>query len=266
MMNLKSLDARIEERLSGRIAVRIATKREPAIKRIELFLTDRCTLRCDYCFVAEKNVSERMTWSVAAAAVDMLIRESRGEKDLSIVFIGGEPLLEFTLMRRVVEYANSMAAKNGKKVGCSVTTNGTIMSREIALFGQEHGFNYLLSLDGDRQFHDLHRKTANGTGSWDLIMGANLDILKSIQPWIGARMTVSPDTVSKLSNGVQLLYERGVNQFIIGPNEDVEWIPEHLAVLEIQTRALAEFCTVERSKGSPIRISFLEFGRRGITK
>ncbi len=257
-MQLSTLGPQLAARLCGRIAGTLVSNQFPAIERMELFLTERCTLRCDYCFVANKRASRRMSWEVGRAAVDYLMRESRDRDHLEITFIGGEPLLEFGLIQRVVEYADEQGDRAAKRVGYSVTTNGTVMTEEIARFAQAHGFNYLLSVDGDRTAHDRHRKTANGAGSWDVAMGANFELLRSVQPWIGARVTVSPDTVDRLSSGVRELHQRGVNQFIVAPNQDDHWGPEHLASWEAQTWELVQFSASERATGSPIRISLVD--------
>jgi uncharacterized protein len=259
-LSIHELDPQHRERLQHGIVDGLAQKRMPPIIKIELFLTERCTLRCDYCFVATKKASRRMSWEVARKAVDFLMEQSRGEEEVTITFIGGEPLLEFPLLRRIAEYAEQRAVPLGKRMRYAVTTNGTLMTREMALFGQEHGFNYLLSVDGNRMAHDLHRVTASGSGSWDVVMGRNFDLLKSIQRWIGTRVTVSPDTVGRLSQGVRLLYERGVNQFIIGSNQDVEWSEQDLETWAVEMREVARFYADERAKGSPIRI--IEFDQK----
>lgn len=168
---LCQLDGEQIDRLSSRIVSRFAQERLPAISRVEMFLTENCTLRCDYCFVCAKDLEKRMSWDTAARAVDFLITNSRNTTDLSIVFFGGEPLLEFPLMKQTAEYAEARAEAAGKHIGFSVTINGTIMSEEIALFGRKHGFNYLLSVDGSQAAHDRHRKYPNGKGSWDTVTG-----------------------------------------------------------------------------------------------
>lgn len=254
---METLDSDHLTHLSERVANRLVQRALPPITMIDLFLTEACTLRCDYCFVSNKK-QKSATWEVAKAAVDFLVAESRGEEDLEIIFFGGEPLLEFDLLRETAHYARACAAPLGKRVGFSVTTNLTIMTEEIAGFGRQNGFNYLISIDGDRTAHDLHRKTPSGGGSWDSVMGENFALLKRTQGWIGSRITVNPDTAHWLSGGVKDLFARGVNQFIIGPNMDVHWPPESLAALESEWHRVADFYLEEKGKGSPIRIAEFE--------
>ena len=258
MLTISLMNAQREERLRRAITSRLMHRTAPPITKIELFLTESCTLNCDYCFVANKKTSRRMPWNVACASVNMLLRLSRDVTTVSITFFGGEPLLEFLLMKRIAEYAENRAGQLGKKVGYAATINGTRMTREIALFGQEHGFNYLLSVDGERDAHDRHRITTSGRGSWETVMGANFNLLKSIQQWVGARVTVNPDTVDRLSTGIRFLHNHGVNQFIIGTNMDVEWSKEELKMWGDEMREVACFYAAEKKKGSPIRITEMD--------
>ncbi len=119
-------------------------------------------------------------------------------------------------------------------------------------------FNYLLSIDGDKESHNKHRKTVNGEGSWDIVTGPNFDLLKSIQGWMGIRITVSPDTVERLSSGVRMLFERGVNQFLIGYDLDAEWSGAKLKLLALEMRKVADFYFNQKSSGAPIRITELD--------
>jgi len=176
------------------------------ITRLELFLTENCTLNCDYCFVASKKKGHRMSWETAKKAVDFLMIQSSNLSEIHITFIGGEPLLEFPLMKRIACYAESCAEQYGKNINYAVTTNGTIMSNEIAEFAQKHCFNYLLSIDGNKETHDLHRKTYDGKGSYEMLTEKNFHLLKSIQGWMGARVTVNPDTVDHLASNIQILF------------------------------------------------------------
>jgi uncharacterized protein len=88
-----------------------------------------------------------------------------------------------------------------------------------------------------------------------MIIKTNFYHLKSFQSWMGARVTVNPDTVDHLYLGIQKLFEMGVNQFIIGPNIDVEWSVDAMENLGIEMTRIAEFYIREKMKGSPIRIS-----------
>ena len=207
--------------LSQIIARRILEKRYPPIRKLELFLTGDCNLRCDYCFVREK-VPTYMSWEVAKESVNLLFLESRNIEDMTIIFFGGEPLLLWELIEKVVCYAESMGKKFKKKLHFSLTTNGVLLSEKILEFSQRHKIMHLLSIDGDKETHNLHRKFPDGKGTYDLVV-SKIPTLKMFQGWLGARMTVTPETVNRLAKNVKFLYGLGINQFIIGADQDIPW-------------------------------------------
>ncbi len=156
-------------------------------------------------------------------------------------------------MIQVAEYATQKAASLGKKVIFSCTTNGTLLTEEHLRFAQRYGFRYLLSIDGVKEIHDRHRVKANGQGSFDDI-AKRLPMLKRLQGWLGARVTVNPDTVDRLSEGVQTLFEMGINQFLIGVNTDVPWSKEAMRTYAREMRKVWEFYQRKKREGAPIRI------------
>jgi len=243
----------------NRVAQQYASYRLPPVTIVELFLTEDCTLRCDYCFVKGKTPSKRMPWDVAKKAVDFLVESCPPDSDPEITLFGGEPLLEFGLIKRIVPYARERAAERGARLTFSLTTNGTVMSDEIAAFGRQHGFNIMLSIDGTRDAHDRHRVyRGSRKGSWDTVVGENFRLLKSIQGWIGARITVCPDTVGQLSSGVGELFDMGVNQFLIGPDMDTEWAQGERETLSREMHKVVDFYLDAKGKGLPIRIAEFE--------
>lgn len=253
------------EAFESRVARQYAAGRMPPINRVEMLVTEDCTLQCDYCFVNNKSHLKRMSWEVAKKAVDFLIERSSPDSDLEITFFGGEPLLEFPLVKQTAAYARQRANESGKRVSFSLTTNGTIMNEEIANFGQEYGFNLLLSIDGDRQAHDLHRVYAGSRkGCWDTVIGENFRLLRSKQGWMGARITVSPDTVSHLSSGVRTLFAMGVNQFLMGPDMDTEWTQDEMDIFASEKHRVVDFYLEAKGKGLPIRLMGFETGVEGL--
>lgn len=248
----------ISDKLSMAIGDKLSCERMPPIRTADFILTEACTLHCDYCFIAGKNPDRRMSWNVARAAVDWLLNSSGDEETIQLTFFGGEPLLEFDLMRRITDYANKYAKAIQKHMRYAVTTNGTILSDEILEFGRQNGILYLLSVDGEQQSHDLHRKQINGQGSWHTVALNTLPRLKEAQGWVGARVTVNPDTVSLLASGVKKLFAMGVNQFIIAANKDVWWDETEATTYEKNMEEIGQFYFEQISIGSPIRITEFE--------
>lgn len=249
--------------LGEKLAHRLACSAYP-ITTMELFLTERCTLACDYCFVSGRDPGLSMSWEVAKAAVDLLVALSAERREVNVTFFGGEPLLEFDLMQRVAAYAEERASIFDKSVRYACTTNGTVMTDDMARFGVEHGFNYLVSLDGGATAHNAHRRRADRTGSWDLVT-ENLSRLRHVQPWIGVRMTVNPDTVEQLAEGVRTLRRLGVNQFLIAPNLDVDWPAAALASWADQMRLVAQLYRASPDRGIAFRVNELHFTMADLT-
>lgn len=92
-----------------------------------------------------------MSDEVAFTAIDFLVRASRNVKDLTILLFGGEPMMRFDLIQRIIPYANKKAKEAGKSISWDMTTNGTLIDKERAKWMAEHKVKYLLSLDGDKE-------------------------------------------------------------------------------------------------------------------
>ncbi|MFA4844121.1 MAG: radical SAM protein [Candidatus Margulisiibacteriota bacterium] len=121
------------------------------MKNIYIYISGACNLRCHYCF-ARRNHSNRqiMTTATAEATVDWFIKWLGREKEGHICFFGGEPLLNWAGLTFAVDYARQQARRLKKKISFSVTTNGTLFTREKAAFLRKHGFGILVSVDSHR--------------------------------------------------------------------------------------------------------------------
>jgi radical SAM protein with 4Fe4S-binding SPASM domain len=230
----------------------------PEITHIELFLTSQCNLACDYCFVEGKeNRCERMDWPTARRSIDWLLEVCGEKKELGILFFGGEPMLEFDLMMKIVEYANGRVKEADKKISYTMTTNGVLFDEERARALADNGITYMVSLDGAREDHDRHRKTRSGEGSFDAVM-KNLETMRKYHPRMSVRVTPYPDTVDRLFENVKHLIALGFDDFIIGlaHGNIPHWNHEHLGVYRDQVIRLFKWFT---SDGFPE-----EYRRRGI--
>lgn len=194
---------------------------------LELNLTFNCNLACAYCFVHEKNDHERMDFPTAKRAVDLLL-EHTAFPVVNITLIGGEPLLEFALIKQIVPYALAAAQKRNLTVAWAITTNGTLINEDVLAFFAQYKINMLLSLDGGPETHDCYRKTKSGEGSWRKIARA-IPLIKSYQPWLGVRMTVAKTAIDNMPDDFQQLVDLGFNQFIIAPAQGAEtWNQEEI--------------------------------------
>jgi uncharacterized protein len=241
--------------LADLVAEKMAVRSWPPITKLELFLTTDCNLRCSYCWVRKEP--EHLSLDRAKQAVDFLVAESRDSESIHITLFGGEPLLEFDLIRELVPYAESQAEALDKRLDWSLTTNGTLLDREKMEFAAQWGLNYLFSLDGPKAVHDMFRRFPDGSGSFDTVVRA-IGEYRAYQPWIGVRMTVTPDTASHMASGVRFLRSIGVNQFIIAPANDLEWPPEAVCAFAAEWDEVAGIYAEALAKREPMRITNFE--------
>ena len=144
------------------------------IQHMTLQVTQNCNLRCGYCIYSgaykdqRTHTNKRMTWEMAKKAIDFYLEHSSDTKELSIGFYGGEPLLEIELIKRCIDYLDETV--QGKEIEYYITTNGTLLNEEIFLFLSSHSFHILISLDGNKEEHDKHRRFLSGEGSFNTII------------------------------------------------------------------------------------------------
>ena len=144
------------------------------IKALCIHICHDCNFRCRYCFADEGAYHARrefMSLETAKAAVDFLIANSGKRKVLEMDFFGGEPLMNLPVLKETVYYAKAEAAKAGKKFLFTTTTNALLLNDETIRFFNEEMENVVLSLDGRKEVHDAIRKTVNGKGSFDYVIG-----------------------------------------------------------------------------------------------
>ena len=232
------------------------------ITNLELFLTEDCNLACDYCFVREKH-PKSTSWENIVSAINFLVFYSGDKQMLNLTLFGGEPLLEKEHIFRIVDYIENIETQaNNKKFSISLTTNGTLITEEL-LKRAKGRINFLLSIDGDKKTHDTYRKYNNGRGSFETII-SKIGLLKKHQAWLGARMTVLPDTVQYLFENVKYLYSLGLNQFLMGLATDVEWDKMSIKTYEEQLLKVGRYYLSEKKSGNPIRITLFEKDEKGI--
>ena len=143
------------------------------IKALCLNIAHDCNLRCEYCFAGKGDYCQGrmlMTEEVGKAAIDYLLHYSQGRHNLEVDFFGGEPTINFDVVKKVVEYARSKEKEYDKKFRFTITTNGLLLDEDKRKYINENMDNCVLSLDGRREVNDEFRKTVAGTGSYDTIV------------------------------------------------------------------------------------------------
>ncbi len=146
---------------------------EKSLKAVCLHVAHDCNLRCDYCFASKGDFDQGrklMPETVGLKALEMLIENSGSRKSLEVDFFGGEPLMNLDVVKQLVIQGNEMAAKAGKTISFTLTTNGLALNDDICAYLNDNMKNVVISLDGRKEIHDALRKTIGGKGSFDIIM------------------------------------------------------------------------------------------------
>lgn len=154
---------------------------EGVIKALCLHVAHDCNLRCNYCFASQGDFNgERlyMDLETGKAALDFLVKSSGNRRNLEVDFFGGEPLMNFDVVKSLVAYGRSLEKENNKNFRFTITTNGVLLNDENMAFMNEHMDNVVLSLDGRKEVNDAMRPTSNQRGSFDTITPKFLEFAK----------------------------------------------------------------------------------------
>ena len=147
--------------------------RNTVVKALCLHVAHTCNLNCEYCFAAQgKYHGERavMSLEVGKAAIDFLIKHSGTRRNLEVDFFGGEPLMNFDVVKDIVAYARSIEKEHNKNFRFTLTTNGMLIDDEVIDFLNKEMSNVVLSLDGRKEVNDHFRRDYAGNGSYDKIV------------------------------------------------------------------------------------------------
>lgn len=147
--------------------------RQPVVKALCLHIAHDCNLACRYCFAEEGEYHGRralMSFEVGRKALDFLVANSGNRVNLEVDFFGGEPLMNWDVVKQLVAYGRSLEKEHHKRFRFTLTTNGVLLNDEIADFLNREMSNVVLSLDGRKEVNDQMRPFRNGKGSYDLIV------------------------------------------------------------------------------------------------
>ena len=147
--------------------------RPTVVKALCLHIAHDCNLACRYCFAEEGEYHGRrelMTFEVGKAALDFLIANSGNRRNLEVDFFGGEPLMNFDVVKQLVAYGREQEKIHNKNFRFTLTTNGVLLNDDIMEFANKEMGNVVLSIDGRKEVHDYMRPFRKGAGSYDLIV------------------------------------------------------------------------------------------------
>ncbi len=160
--------------------LRFMPEQNPIVKAMCLHIAHDCNLRCPYCFADQGPYGgdlSLMDEDTGVAAIDFLFEASGNRKNLNIDFFGGEPLMNFDVVKELILYIGKKSEETGKVPELTLTTNALLLDKEKGDFLKKHEISVVLSIDGRPEVHDKMRFTANQKGSYDTVM-------KNIQEFI----------------------------------------------------------------------------------
>lgn len=210
------------------------------INSISLILTNECNLKCSYCYNYNNNfIIKKMKSDIAKNAVDFLVENSTS-KNLTIIFFGGEPLLNKKTIIDVVNYCKIIEKKKNRKFYYSITTNATLLDDDIKKFMIKNKFHFNISIDGDKRTHDLCRKYSSGLASYENVIKGIENIPKELRT---ARVTVTKmnlDTYSMYKNLSKIGFRNihfemvttNLNEYKLSKNDIDELISSHKKICD----------------------------------
>jgi len=165
------------------------------LSKITLQLTQDCNLRCTYCVYTENEDSlqrthsrKKMTWETVEKSIDFLWSRSVDSQFINVGFYGGEPLLEFSLIKRTIAHCNEKF--RGKNTTYNITTNGTLLTDEMIRYFIEHNVSVMISLDGPKEINDRNRVFVDGSGTFDAVM-ERIRRIKQTFPALAEKLHIS---------------------------------------------------------------------------
>jgi sulfatase maturation enzyme AslB (radical SAM superfamily) len=226
------------------------------ISKLDVVLTAGCNLRCSYCYQTDQK-PRRMDWDTLQASADLLLRSRRDE--VKLLFIGGEPLLEFGLMQRAVAYVDAHR-RPGQRVIFQTVTNGTLLRDEHAEFFAEHGFDVQLSFDGVEAAQALR-----GRGTFHTLDLA-LDHLRAqhsrfFEEQLSVSLTLVVPTIRYLAESIDYFLRKDLREVAVSAaiTHQPEWRHEMIGELDEQFARISARCRAHYDRTG--RVPFVLFRR-----
>ncbi|RQD70596.1 MAG: thioether cross-link-forming SCIFF peptide maturase [Tindallia sp. MSAO_Bac2] len=241
------------------------TRNQSIIKAMCLHVAHDCNLSCEYCFAAEGTFhGERgmMSEETGKKALDLLVKRSGSRRQLEVDFFGGEPLLNFPLIKKLVHYGRSLEKTADKRFRFTLTTNGLALTEEIMDYINEEMDNVVLSLDGRRSVNDRMRKTLTGEGSYDAIQPRISQMVqkRGSKPYFvrGTFTARHLDFAADVIHMSDLGYDQISVEPVVGPPEMEYALQEnHIPIIEKEYEKLAE--AYLQRKGTENEFRFFHF-------
>ncbi len=241
------------------MASELKNKTAGVVKALCLHIAHTCNLNCAYCFASQgKYHGDRavMSFEVGKRALDFLIENSGTRRNLEVDFFGGEPLMNFEVVKQLVAYARSVEKEKGKNFRFTLTTNGVLVDDEVINFANRECCNVVLSLDGRKEIHDRYRVDYAGKGSWD-------NIVPKFQKFVKARdgknyymrgtfTHANPDFVKDIEKMLELGFrELSMEPVVCAEGDPSKLTDEDMPIIKEQYEKLAELMIKRDKEGDP---------------
>ena len=234
-------------------------KTSGVIKALCLHVSHTCNLNCSYCFASQgKYNGERaiMSFETGKRALDFLIENSGTRKNLEVDFFGGEPLMNWQVVKDLVNYARKIEKEKNKNFRFTLTTNGVLIDDDVIEFSNREMSNVVLSLDGRKEVHDRFRVDYKGEGSWEKIVPKFQEFVeKRGNRDYYMRGTFTHNNVDFLKD-IEKMLELGFTELsmepvVCAPGDEGELTKEDLPVLFEQYEKLADLMIKRKKEGKP---------------
>ena len=241
------------------MAGRLKEKTAGVVKALCMHIAHTCNLNCSYCFASQgKYHGDRavMSFEVGKQALDFLVAHSGTRRNLEVDFFGGEPLMNFDVVKELVAYARSIEKEHGKNFRFTLTTNGVLIDDDVIDFANREMSNVVLSLDGRKEVHDRYRVDYAGQGSWE-------KIVPKFQKLVAARggknyymrgtfTHANPDFLEDIKQMLDLGFtELSMEPVVCAPGDPSELTKEDLPIVLDQYEKLAELMLERDREGRP---------------
>lgn len=241
------------------MAGELKRKTSGVIKALCLHVAHSCNLNCAYCFASQgKYQGERalMSFETGKRALDFLIENSGTRRNLEVDFFGGEPLMNWDVVKKLVEYARSIEKEKGKNFRFTLTTNGVNIDDDVIEFSNREMSNVVLSLDGRKEIHDRYRVDYSGKGSWDLIVPKFQKFVKErgnkAYYMRGTFTHANPDFLEDIKQMLDLGFtELSMEPVVCASGDPSELTQEDKAIVLSQYEKLAELMLERDKQGKP---------------
>ncbi len=242
-----------------KMAGELKAKTSGVVKALCLHVAHTCNLNCAYCFASQgKYKGERglMSLEVGKRALDYLVENSGTRYNLEVDFFGGEPLMNFDMLKDLVAYARSIEKKHNKNFRFTLTTNGLGINDEVIEFANKEMSNVVLSLDGRKEIHDRYRVDYNGKGSWERIVPKFQKLVEARGGkdyyMRGTFTHANPDFLEDIKTMLDLGFnELSMEPVVCAPGDASELTIDDLPVIMEQYEKLANLMIKREKEGRP---------------